>query len=397
MATVPSPYRHVLSLPGALGFSATGLIARLPISMISLGIVILVSTRTGSYREAGGISAAYIGAAALGALPLARFVDRLGQSRVLGAAVTASVVALVLLMVAVEKGWPAPLPHVVAAVSGALMPNVGAAVRARWSHVLSDRALLDTAYAVEAVNDEVVFMVGPTLTTLLATAVHPAAGLVAAAVAALVGTWLLVAQRRTEPPVRSEVELQVPAPPMPWARLAPLVTGAVALGLLFGGCEVATVAFSEEHGHKPVAGVLLAIYALGSLIAGVISGGMVFRRDAPTRYRFGILALALLMLPLPLVDDLVLLGVFLFFAGFAISPTLIAATTWVESLVPSERLNEGMTAFTTGLVAGLAPGAVLVGAVVDSYGASAGFWVPAIAGLAGAAAAFATSDRPDPA
>ena len=92
---------------------------------------------------------------------------------------------------------------------------------------------------------------------------------------------------------------------------------------------------------------------------------MVFRRSPATRYRWGILALALLMAPLPFVDHLVVLGVFLFLAGFAISPTMIAAVSWVEKIVPADRLNEGMTVFTTGLVVGVAPGAAIVGAVVD--------------------------------
>ena len=52
-----TPYRRVLAVPGALAFSLTGLVARLPISMVSLGIVILVSTRSGSYRLAGGVAA----------------------------------------------------------------------------------------------------------------------------------------------------------------------------------------------------------------------------------------------------------------------------------------------------------------------------------------------------
>ena len=395
MAMVPSPYRQVLSLRGAAAFSATGLVARLPISMTSLGIVILVSARTGSYSVAGGISAVYVAASAFGAVPLARFVDRHGQRRVLGPAVTVSVAALAGLMVAVESGWPTPWAHLFAMVAGATMPNVGAAVRARWSHVVRERKLLDTAFAVEAVNDEVVFILGPTLTTLLATAVHPAAGLVTAGGAALVGTWFLAAQRRTEPPLRMVEHEDVSAAPMPWAQMAPLVAGAAMLGVLFGGCEVAAVGFADERGNQPMAGVLLAVWALGSLISGVISGGLAFRRDAATRYRLGILALALLMVPLPLVDGLLPLGVLLFLAGFAISPTMIAAMSWIESVVPTGRLNEGMTVFTTGLVAGIAPGAAVVGVVIDAHGASASFWVPAAAGLTGAAIAFATSGRRD--
>jgi predicted MFS family arabinose efflux permease len=148
---------------------------------------------------------------------------------------------------------------------------------------------------------------------------------------------------------------------------------------------VAVVAFADERGTPRAAGVLLAAWALGSLISGVASGRMTFRRDAASRYRLGTLALALLMVPLPFLDGVVLLGLFLFLAGFAISPTMIAAVSWVEAVVPSTRLNEGMTVFSTGLIAGVAPGAAVVGAVVDTQGASASFWVGAVAGLVGAA------------
>jgi predicted MFS family arabinose efflux permease len=94
------------------------------------------------------------------------------------------------------------------------------------------------------------------------------------------------------------------------------------------------------------------------------------------------------MVPLPFVTGFVLLAVVLFLAGFAISPTLIASVAWVEESVPAGRLTEGITLFTTGLAAGVAPGAALVGVVVDSHGASASYWVTAVAGLVGAAVAF---------
>jgi MFS family permease len=388
-----SAYRRVLTIPGAVSFSAAGLLGRLPISMIGLGIVILVSSRTGSYSTAGAISATYVAVNAVFSVPLARLVDRKGQSRVLGPAVTVSAVGLGMVMVAVENGWPTPWPHVFAGLAGVAMPNVGAAIRARWSYALHDRSLLDTAFAVEAVNDELVFIVGPTVTTLLAATVHPLAGLLAACLASLTGTWWLVAQRATEPPVRSAEAGVHHSGPMPWRQLAPLVGGAVMLGVLFGGAEVATVAFADEAGSPVSAGLLLAVWALGSLISGVISGSMVFRRSPATRYRWGILALALLMAPLPFVDHLAVLGVFLFMAGFAISPTMIAAVSWVEKIVPADRLNEGMTVFTTGLVVGVAPGAAIVGAVVDEAGASASYLVPAAAGILGALVAFLSSDR----
>ena len=55
------------------------------------------------------------------------------------------------------------------------------------------------------------------------------------------------------------------------------------LGALFGGSEVATVAFSEELGTKALAGPLLAVWALGSLLSGVVTGAVTWRAADATR------------------------------------------------------------------------------------------------------------------
>ena len=136
---------------------------------------------------------------------------------------------------------------------------------------------------------------------------------------------------------------------MPWPVLAPLIACAFTMGALLGGAEVATVAFSDELGAKPLSGLMLAIWALGSLLSGVITGALRLRASNAARFRWGMLALGLLMLPLPFVDGFVLLAVFLFLSGFAISPTLIASFAWIEEPSRPGRLTEGITLFTTGL------------------------------------------------
>lgn len=392
-------YRRVLSLPGALVFSMSGLVARLPISMISLGIVLLVSTRTGSYSLAGAVSASFLIATAALSVPQARLIDRLGQRTVLAPAVTVFVIGLVGVMVAVEAGRITPWAHLSAALSGAAFPQIDSCVRARWSYLVTDKRDLLTAFAFESVIDEVVFILGPTLVTVLVTVVHPLAGLITAGTAAAAGTAVFVSQRRTEPPPSGRGG-QGRAGSMHWEMLAPLVVCGFAMGILLGGAEVATVAFSQEQGDKALAGLMLALWALGSLLAGVVTGAAHITVSNATRFRWGLLALAVLMVPLPFVDSFVLLAVFLFLAGFAISPTLIASFAWIEEMVPAGRLTEGMTLFITGLGAGLAPGAAVVGRVVDTSGASASFWVSVAAGFSGAAVAFAVAGlsaaRPSP-
>jgi MFS family permease len=385
-----TPYRRVLAVPGALAFSLTGLLARLPISMVSLGIVILVSSRTGSYALAGAVAAAYLLGHAAFAVVQGRLADRLGQSRVLPWTILVFTVALSLLTWSVEAGWSTPLPQILAAVGGAAQPQIGSCIRARWSHNLPDKTQLQTAFALEAVVDETVFVVGPILVTVLATTLHPAAGLGTAILAGLVGTLVLSVQRGTEPPGHRGTGRRGPKVPMGWAVLVPLIVTGIALGAVFGGVEVATVAFSEELGTKAASGPMLGLFALGSLLAGFVSGTITWRTSNATRFRRGTLALAVSLVPLPFVEGFLLLGVVLFVAGFAISPTLIAIVAWVEETVPTRRLTEGISIVTTGIAVGVAPGAAVVGEVIDRHGASASFWVPVVSAGAGALVAFAT-------
>ncbi len=296
-------YRRILGLPGTLLFSATGMVARLPMSMVSLGIVLLVSTATGSYGLAGSVSAAYLIANGGFAIAQGRLLDRLGQSRVLPVAVAIFGAALALLMWSVQAGWPVAVSYLLAAVSGAALPSVGACVRARWSHVLRSPDQLQTAFALEAVVDESVFMLGPILVTVLATAWHPVAGLTAALVSGVVGTLFFAAQRATEPPAHPRREATGPRPGMPWATVAPLALVCAALGTLFGAAEVTTVAFAEELGSKGYAGPLLALWALGSLIAGLVTGAVHWRRGPDHRLRWGSAAMMAAMLPLALIGS----------------------------------------------------------------------------------------------
>lgn len=377
-------YRRALEVPGALRFSLAGLLARLPMAMMGIGIVLLVTDHTGSYAVAGRLTAVYVIGNAVGALPVARLVDSLGQRVVLLPAGLVSATSIALMVVAVTEDWSPALSYGAAAVAGTTFPNVGAAVRARWAYAVTDRETLETAFAWEAVNDEVVFIMGPTLVTLLAAALSPVAALALAGGALLTGTLWLTAQRSTEPPAHADADADGPAQPMPWAGLAPLVVASFLLGAMFGACEVATIALADEQDRPTMAGLILALWALGSLLAGLVTGALDFRRSAAARFRWGQLGLAVLMAPTPFVTDLVGMGVLLLFAGLAIAPTLIAAVSWIESMVPHRRLNEGLAVFHTALVVGVAPGAAVAGVVVDRWGASASYWVPAGSAMVGA-------------
>ncbi|MCW2857449.1 MAG: putative arabinose efflux permease, family [Marmoricola sp.] len=367
-------YRRVFAHPGSAAFSATGLLARMPMSMMTLGIVILVSTLTGSYGLAGQVSAAFVIGNALVAIPHGRLADRLGQTRVLYVDAVLFALATGLLIRAATDGWATPWPHLFAALAGAAMPQIGSMVRGRWAHVVSDDAERHTAFAVEAVADEVVFVTGPTLVTFLSTLYAPQTGLLVALGFGTVGTVVLAAQPHTAPrphPPASER----PADAMPWARLVPIALASVALGSLFGALEVATVAHAGENGHKSAAGLLLAVFSLGSMAAGIVAGAISWRAGVLRRLQVGIGLLAAAMFLLPFVHNLVALGAVLLVIGTTLAPTTIAIVSLLEASTPRSRLTEAMAVFQTGISAGLAPGAYLAGLVADRAGGSTAYWV----------------------
>lgn len=380
-------YRRVLSTPGALLFSASGLVGRLPISMVGLGIVLLVEGSTGSYAVAGAVAATYTVANAVCAIIQGRVVDGRGQGRVLGTLAVAFGVTLALLITAVEADWPRWVVYITAALAGATLPGVGNAVRARWTHVLGSGPRLQTAFALEAVVDESVFMLGPILVTVLATAVDPVLGMAAAGAAGSLGSLAFAAQRRTEPPAQPHRRSEGHRPRMPWRTVLPLAVVAGALGILFGAAEVTTVAFADEQGHKGWSGGLLAVWALGSLLAGLVTGALTFKRSTSFRVRVGAAGMALAMAPLYFVGSIPLMGLFLLIGGVAIAPTMVASISLTQERVPPSRLTEGMAIIQTGVVAGVAPGAALSGVVVEHSGASAAYLVSLGAGVLAALAA----------
>ena len=376
-------YSQVLTRPGAVAFSSAALVARLPMSMVGLGIVLLVEDRTGSYGLAGTVSAAFVLAQAAFAVLHGRLVDTFGQSRVLPLAISIFGVGMALMMLAVEQEWPWAFTYLFAAVAGASLPQVGASVRTRWAHLLDRPAEVQTAFALEAVLDEVVFVVGPVLVTILATSWHPVAGLTTAAVSGLIGTLAFAAQRRTEPPAGRRDESGA-REPMPWRLVLTLAVVCLTLGALFGAAEVTTVAFAEEQGMRWAAGWLLAAWAVGSLIAGLVTGAIAWRSGPDVRLRWGSAAMALAMVPLIFVESVPLMAVVLVVGGLAIAPTMIGAMTMTEQGVPASRLTEGIAILHTGLVAGVAPGAGIAGFVVDHRGASAAYGVALVGGILGA-------------
>jgi MFS family permease len=387
---VLTPYRRILAVPGAAAFSAVGLLARMPNSMNSLGIVLLVSVTSGSYGLAGLVAGAYTLAGAVGGPLIGRLSDRYGQHRVLPPTIVVNAVGLGAVILAARLHAPSWALLAAAVFGGAAMPAIGSMVRARWAAVLRGDPRLQTAFALEAIVDELVYIVGPVLVTALDASVA-GSGLGTAIAFAVLGGGTLATLRSSEPPPR-------PGWPAghrrrPAAVLWTVVVGAAFLGAVFASLDVSVVAAADGFGRRAAAGPVLAALAAGSLVAATLYGMVRWRRPPEVRLGISLCGLTLVLPGLGLAPSLPWLAVAAFVGGLGIAPSLTAAMSLTERLVPAGGLTEGIALVTSGVALGLTGGAVVSGHVVDLAGPAAGFAVAILAGASAAALALVSRAR----
>ena len=196
-----SAYARLFRTPGGLSFSIAGVIGRMPISMDSLALIFIVVYATDSYTLAGTLAA--VGSLVVSiALPLwSRWADRFGQSRTLWIAMPARVVFLSIFIILVSKNAPVWTWFISIMMAELFVINAGGLVRRRWLWSLGeDRDLINTAYAYEALMDEIVFIVGPIVATACAISIAPSAALIAGLVFKVIGITSLALQKKTQPP-----------------------------------------------------------------------------------------------------------------------------------------------------------------------------------------------------
>ncbi|MER6946259.1 MFS transporter [Nonomuraea sp. NPDC000554] len=362
------PYRGLFNGPGVKGFVLAGFVGRMPMSMLGIGIVLLVSALTESYATAGAVAATTNISFAIAAPLTGRLVDRFGQSRVIIPFSLVNALALASLMLCAGFGLPEWTLYASGLLVGATSLSLGSMVRARWSHLHGGSAKLHTAFAFESVADEVIFVAGPALVTVLATYVNPYAGLSVALVCLVGGSLALAAQRRTQPPVR-EIRSSGGSPILiPGIALLSCVY--LALGAVFGSVDLITVAFAEEHGVKGASGFLLASIAGGSMVSGLWFGSRQWQIPLRGRLVRALGVLVVGLLPIIFIGDARVMAVGLFVAGLAISPTLITGFSLAERMLPPSLFTEGMAWISTSIGLGVAIGAWAGGRLTESIGAS---------------------------
>ncbi len=374
-------YTDILGRRGAVRFVVAGWLGRLSRSTTSIATVLLVSAVTGSYTLAGGVSGAIVVGVAVSGPFWSRAIDSRGQTRIVPVSLVASLVSAGALAAAVVFEAPRPLWFVAAFFVGATTLDYGTLARARWSALLEAPEQRHTSLALESVADESVYVIGPPLVTFLAALAGPLYGFAAGILVTLVGGIALTLQTSTAPPV---VPRHVERPPrtgwLPSGVLGvlPIYVG---IGLLFAAVDVTSVSIARADGEPWLAGVIVACFAVGSVVAAFLFGPLSARWGAGRRVLVASLVFAVIVPTLLFVRSIPLLAVVILVAGLATSPVLISAISLIETRTERHRLTEALTWPSIGLSIGLTGGATLAGIAIDRGDAWSGFVVAAVGGV----------------
>ena len=381
--------RSLLGLPEVARTLTASLVGRLPYTATGLLLILQVRELGGGYAQ-GGVAA---GAFALGLACLSPFIGRLvdvrGQRAVLLPCAAASATIMVAIAL-LPSGTPLGVLAGLAAVLGAVYPPLSGTMRALWTDLVPP-ARRHAVFALEAAGVELTFILGPLiLAGALAAVTSPGVALIAGAVL-LVGGTLAFASAPSSRGWQPSRAARTLAGALASPALLTLMVAVAFMGASFGAIEVATAAAAEQGGSRALVGPLLAAWAAGSMVGGVLTARGRAPADPHRRLMILLLATAVTDGLVALAPGVPALAVALFLAGSCIAPAFSTLYTMVSDLAREGTLTESYTWITTGIAGGLAVGSAVGGALVDSVSTHAAMGLAA--GMVAVAALIATAGR----
>ena len=267
-----------------------------------------------------------------------------------------------------------------AALSGFGQPPWSAILRAMWPRLLGNESMITTAFALDSTLIELVFVVGPLIVAASVAVAAPQIALIVALVLIVVGAALVIASpaiRAWEPEEHHE---RGPFGALASPGLLTVVLATIPVGLSFGAFEISLPAFAEDHGSGGGAGVLIALWAVGSAIGGLAYGARDWGSPLTDRWLLLTGALCLLTLAPVVAGSVPVMALLVMPAGACIAPAIASANQLMGMLAPPGMATEAYAWGPTALVAGFAGGSALGGSLVEAHD-----WRAAIVLAAGAA------------
>lgn len=363
------------------------MIGRLPIGITGLAVLLLVQAATDSFAKGGAATSCYVVGLAAVAPAIGRFIDRNGPRLALLACSFTFPTALVSLVAAVETHSPLLLILLFAAAAGATFPPITVCMRTYFKQRLGDDALLATAYSLESVLIELIFIVGPMLVALFVAAASPMAAVLFAAAAGCVGTLLFL----RSPALRSwRIEPRIAASvlgPLGRPGFLALILIVLCYSTAFGLLEIGMTAYATERGNSALAGVLLGLMSTGSALGGIAYGSRSWHLPLSRQFALmlalmgsGLMVLALPWTPWPF-------ALWSLFAGIVMAPALIIQSMLVARTARPEETTEAFTWSASALLCGVGIGFAAGGGLLEHFRSPAVLAAGASAALLAAAAA----------
>ena len=361
-------YLSLLKTRGVARIMTAQLVARFPNGMLSLAFLLHIEHISGTYFAAGLVLAATsIGQAIAGPLT-SRWMGVWGMRRVL--VLTMIVCATAVGTIALAPALPIGLYMAIGFVGGLSTPPIQPAVRTIYPKMVNSRQLTPL-FSLDASAQEVIWVVGPVITTFLAIQVSTVlAILVALAFLVGGGIWFISS------PEVGRVRIPRSKRNLGAVLKKPAVLLATTTGfLLVGACAAVEAGVVSAFGDSgPQAGLVLGLFAVGSLIGGLALGHIPIGPWALARRLFAVfvgMSLAAAFL------NFWWLAVTLFIAGIGIAPALAVMFAIVSSSVRFSETAEAYGWVGTGQLIGAAIGSAVAGFLIDRFNAPGAFWVAA--------------------
>ncbi|MEV0402093.1 MFS transporter [Actinoallomurus sp. NPDC050550] len=375
MSSSTPSYAAVLRAPHARRTFGAALLGRLSYGIVPLSLTLASAGATGSYATAGTAVAGFALAVSVLSPVRARLIDRYGPRRALPPMALAYALVLgALALLTARHGVPAAPLVVLALAAGAFPPPLGPVMRTLWSDLVPDRRLLQRAYSLDTVAEELLFVTGPLLAGLIAALVGPAAGVAVGAGLVLAGTFALVSSpvARSQTGAAGETADPVENGPTPrrsrggsFGGLGRPVVLSAGIGTCLGALGLLLVAFAARRHEAPAAAWAEAALSAGSAVGGLVYGSRSWR--VPGRVRLPVLTAALAA-PLAVAGaapGLYALAAVVGVAGLFVAPAMTTAYLLAEeSAAPGARTRAGAwvnTAFNAGSSIGMAAAGRLIG------------------------------------
>ena len=366
-------YIDLLRTPGVARIIAAQLTARFPGGMLSLAYLLHIEQIMDSYGAAGLVLAATsVGQAIAGPLT-SRWMGVWGMRRVI--TLTLIVCAACIFSIALVP-MTLPLYMLVGFIGGLSMPPIQPAVRTIYPKMVTSRQLTPL-FSLDASAQEIIWVAGPVIATFVATQISTSLAIIVAGSFLIVGGIWFIASPEVG-------RVRIPRSKRSFGTVLgrkPVLLATITGFLLVGACAAVEAGVVATFGHGgPEAGIVLAIWALGSLVGGLSLGHVPIGPWALARRMFLVFAgMAIAMAFL----DFWWLTFALLIAGIGIAPALAVIFAIVSSSVKFSDTAEAYGWVGTGQLIGAAIGSAIAGFLIDANGAIGGFWAAAAFALLG--------------